>query len=271
MNRSILPARALRLTGAAHRRVVFVVLFQLLVLALFAAGTWWFASEALEIGRDQALWERGVSANGGSVDATRHSKFGLSWFISNYEGRVSFTDDAGVPRGGGFSFWTVLGGPDTETTELRYDAKHPDQFVISWAVDASGARWRASLFLGGLSLGLSLFMLFLIRGEIRDHLAYRQLAREGDEVVLRVLARAPIPQRKDGWLRFQFELPGDGGAPPRTISRDLPSVYECQDGYALALWRPEAPKQVLLLRADLSPLQLTSDERDQAMARTPHA
>src|SRR5690349_7857011 len=133
MNRSILPARPLRLRfGYVITTYAFAVLM-LAIGALCAYMTYEQFADVPALREGSRLWDEGVPAIDGAIHGKRTSKFGMTWFIAAYELDVSYDDAVGATHHGSRSFWTLLGGPDTDgQAELRYDAKQPDHFVTSW-------------------------------------------------------------------------------------------------------------------------------------------
>lgn len=268
MTRTILPTRPLGLRAGEHAKTLGLVVLMLAFTAGLGLGTTWFVSSGASIGRDKDVWAHGVRADG-EIKAERRSKL-VPWLIASYHGTVRYADAEGASYEGTIAFWTMLGGPDTDNAEIRYDPQHHDQFAVSWGVEASGARWRAvivmSLLLAVLTLacGFGTWAIFdRARTEVR-------VARDGDEVQLRVVACTPIVKqgKPTGKYRHELELDlGDGRT--KRITKDATWLLRCapNDSRVLGLWIPGKPYSLIAIDGDLAPLAVTRDERGEITRR----
>ena len=272
MKRRILPERKLRLRAGYQLKTYIGSLISLLVAVALGLGATWFVSSAGTILRDKATWEHGLAADGGTLHGKRESKIGLTWFFASYDGDVAYADETGQRFEGSFSFYTMLGGPDVDTqAELRYDRDHHDRFAVSWAVEASGARWRAvvvmTLLLGVLALTFA-FLAWVLAADLR---AERRMVADADEVELRVTACTPITKegKPTGKWHHQLELVDDTGTTLREIAVISPWLLYCAPDNArvVGLWRPGNPKRVIVLERDCAPLAITAAERAAIMQR----
>lgn len=265
MKRAILPARPLRLRGGAYVKAALLALFMLALAGVAVLGTTWFVSSAATIGRDKDVWARGVPAEGGHFEGERRSKLGLAWFVASYDGTVSYTDAAGARYEGSVNFWTMFGGPDTDRTELRYDPDHPERFAISWAVEASGARWRAVVVMTLLLVLIAILCGVGAWAFIDDVRHRARIAATGDEVALRVVSADAVVRegKPTGKVRYELELAD------RQFTVEMPSVLPCApaDAAVLGLWLPGKPRSVLVLARDLAPLAVSHAERMQVLDR----
>ena len=275
MKRSILPDRRLRLRVSDHGKALLPIAILVVLGAGLLLGASWFVSSAGTIGRDKDIWACGIAASNGTVKGKRTSKIGLAWLLANYDANVSYTDAEGARYEGDFSFWTMVGGPDTNRAELRYDPNHHDRFSVNWAVDASGARWRAVLLMTTL---LGLVGVVLLGGAwlvIHGQRARARVAATGDEIELRVLSSSPVLDangRFTGRSRYQLAL--DDGTTTHTLARELrtqPLYCAPNDALVVGLWSPGTPRHVLIVEHDLSPLAVTDDERNASQTRAAKA
>jgi len=268
MTRTILPARPLGLRAGVHVRTALHVAFMLACTAGLGLATTWFVSSGGSIGRDKDIWAHGLRADG-EIDAQRTSKL-VPWIIASYHGTVRYSDAEGASYEGTIAFWTMLGGPDTDNAELRYDPQHHDQFAVSWGVEASGARWRAVIVMSVLFALLTLASGFGTWVIIGNALAEARVARVGDEVQLRVVACTPVVKegKPTGKHRHELELDiGDGRT--RRIVKEAPWLLRCgpNDSRVLGLWSPGKPHSLIVIRSDLEPLAVTQAERLEIKSR----
>jgi hypothetical protein len=281
MKRAILPARPLRLRFGSQLSYWIGALVCLAVAAGLALGARWFASDGGEIRRDQRIWERGIPAADGSIDGKRRSRFGLSWFIASYEAHVTYTDDRGDRHQGELDFWTMFGGPDTDAAELRHDPEHRDQFAVSWGVDASGARWRAVVFMTVLFGLLALAFVYVAWFAVRAMRGERRIAASGDEVELRVISRAPVmkqvgpgegaaqrlvPESTGKW-QFELELDRDGREPRRMTLQLAWPLYCAPDNARILALADASRDRLIILQHDGAPLALSPEDRLEVMRR----
>lgn len=273
MNRKILPTRKLGLRAGVHVKTALVLLLMLAFTVGLGVGTTWFVSSGATIGRDKDIWARGLPAQDGTIRAKRTSKL-IPWLLANYDGKVHYTDAEGASYEGSVDFWTMLGGPDTDNAELRYDPQHHDQFAISWGVEASGARWRAVLVMSALFALLTFACGFGTWAILQNARAEARVAAQGDEVELRVVACTPISKDGKPTGKYHHELELDaGGESPKRIVRDSLWLLYCapNDARVLGLWIPGKPDHVIVLRSDLEPLAVSASERAEIVKRAEQA
>jgi hypothetical protein len=272
MKRAILPAERLRLRGSSHVKTGLLALLMLAMAAGLALGATWFVSSGASISRDKQIWEHGVPASDGSINAKRTSKL-IPWLIANYDGTVSYADTEGARYEGSIDFWTMFGGPDTDSAELRYDPAHHERFAVSWGVEASGARWRAvivmTLLLGLLSLTMAYAGWVIVqnaRGEAR-------VAAEGDEIELDVVSCTPKVKEGKPTGTYHYVLELDVGDRRERIHRDSPWLLTCapNDARVLGLWEPGKRASVIVIASDLAPLALSPAQRAEVNARAERA
>ncbi len=272
MKRTILPARKLGLRAGVHARTALWLLLLLALTAGMGLATTWFVSCGASIGRDKDIWARGLPADG-TIDAKRTSKL-IPWLLANYDGKIRYNDAEGASYESSVYFWTMFGGPDTDSAELRYDPQHHEQFAISWGVDASGARWRAVIVMSALFALLTLACGFGTWAILQNARGEARVAREGDEVELRVVSCMSIVKQGKPTGKYHHELELDtGGAAPQRIARDSLWLLHCapNDARVLGLWIPGKTEHVIVVRNDLAPLAVTAGERAEILARTEQA
>jgi hypothetical protein len=262
MKRNILPSRRLRLRAGTHVKTALLLLFMVAFTSGLGLATIWFASDGRAILRDKDVWARGVPADG-TINAKRTSKL-TPWLVASYDGTVRYTDAEGAQYEGEVDFWTMFGGPDTDNAELRYDPQHHDKFAISWGVEASGARWRAVIVCSIMFAFLTLAMAFGTWAIFDNARRTARVARDGDEVELRVVSSTPIVKegKPTGKYRHELELDIEGEAPKRVVE-ESPWLLSCapNDARVLGLWLPGKLNPVIVLRSDLAPLAVSDAER----------
>lgn len=271
MNRTILPARPLRLRAGAYMKSALLALLMLVFAGLLGLATAWVSGGARTIGRDKDVWASGVPAQDGTINGKRSSKLGLSWLIASYDFTVSYVDAEGARYEGKLEFWTMFGGPDVdEQAEVRYDPKRPERFAVSWGVEASGARWRAVIVLTALCGLTTLLFAWLAWVMVQDGRALARTAAGGDELQLRVIAETPIVKDGKATGKWRFELErDDGSGTRRTIIKEQSSVLHCAPNNArvLALWTPGQPSSIVVPTRDLAPLAVSDAERREIVGR----
>src|SRR5262245_52896921 len=108
--------------------------------------------QAREIQSDLRRWDLAHAVTG-AVEWQERSRF---FVFHEFELGVSDGQE-GVARGEGrVKFDTLLGSPDTDQApEIRIDDERPDAPLLSWAIEASNARWMATAFVQVASLMLA--------------------------------------------------------------------------------------------------------------------
>lgn len=268
MKRSILPARRIGLRLGVHLGNAMLVLFMLGATAGLGVSTTWFVSTGPAISRDKDVWARGVPADG-TIQAKRTSRL-VPWLVANYDGKVGYTDAEGARYSGTVDFWTMLGGPDTDQAELRYDPQAHDKFAVSWGVEASGARWRAVIIMSALFGLLTLAVGYGSWVVFQMALTEPRIARDGDEVELRVVSCTPIVKAGKPTGNYRHELELDVGEDkPKRIVKDSPWLLRVapNDARVLGLWLPVKDNPVLVIRSDVHPLAVTAAERAEIAKR----
>jgi hypothetical protein len=281
MKRAILPARRLRLRSGFHLKHWIGMLVCLAVATALALGASWFVSSGGTILRDHRIWDRGVPAADGSIHGKRQSRIGLAWLIAGYDAEVNYTDDRGDRYEGSVTFMTMLGGPDTDNAELRYDPDHHDQFAVSWGIEASGARWCAVIVLTLLLGLLALTSVYAAWLAIRALRADARIAARGDEVELRVVSFKPVmkqpgsgegaadrlrPESTGKWL-FELEFDREGQEPRRmTVELEWP-LYCAPDNARILALSDASTERLIILQHDGAPLALSSADRLEVMRR----
>lgn len=274
VERTIVPARALGLRGGFYLRRAGVVMLVLAMATGLGAGTAWAVSGAWSIRRDQRVWDNGTPAAAGMLVGEVRSH-GLGWFMAWYDLEVTYSDAEGAQYRGPVEMVTMLGKADTDADPVvRYDRAHHDRFALSWAVEASGARWRWVVIGGGLFAVLTVLMLWLTLVLLKEVAAVRRCARAGREVVVKVADERFVDDskgRRTSKCRYTFVVPADGGGADRWVEEvDLakrqPLFVDAARTSAYALVGPAAKVRILVLE-DLYPLAVTAAERAAARDR----
>ena len=154
------------------------LLFLVGVGALIGYLAWQF-SEAKSILADGERWENSVPVEG-RVEGSQSSRL---FIFDTYNLDVEFVDPDGVARTSDITFDTFLGGPeDKDPVEVRFDPNQPDNPVLSWAVESSGGRWRATVFMILAGLLVSVSFLFLGWKSMKFGRAVKRAGRDSIEV-----------------------------------------------------------------------------------------
>ncbi|HZE95558.1 MAG TPA: hypothetical protein VE981_00880 [Planctomycetota bacterium] len=150
------------------------ILWGLLTLGLAGVTGWMGVTEVMSICTDSSLWKSGVP----SPDCHVSGKVSTQKFLNSYTLNVSYHDADGGAHEGKTEFRSFTSVDEKKSPEVKYDAKNPSRYVLSWSLDPIGGRWAAAV------LFLIVTPLFLI-GTVaifRDKKA----------------AAAPAPPAKDG-------------------------------------------------------------------------
>lgn len=269
MKRDILPSRGLGLRAGAHVKTALLLTMMAAFTVGFGVATTWFVSGSAAILRDKDIWSRGLPAQDGTIHAKRTSKL-IPWLLANYDGTVRYSDAEGAQYEGDVDFWTMFGGPDTEDAELRYDPQHHEKFAINWGVEASGARWRAVIVMSLLFALLTLAMGFGTWAIFDSARREVRVARDGDEVELRVVSCTPVIKEGKPTGKYHHELELDtGDGSPRRIVKEAVWLLYCapNDARVLGLWLPGKGNPVIVLGSDLAPIAVTAAERAEITNR----
>ena len=238
---------------------------ELVIAGLFALCAYLAYDQFADIGATHTasrIWADGVPAVGGSVHGHRTSKFGMTWLVASYDLDVSYEDAAGNHHDGNHSFWTMIGGPDTDDQpELRYDREHPDKFAVSWEIAASGARLRATIILGLVCTALALVMGLVISLVPKAMLRIWRCGRRGDELVVRVTGFDEHREKSTVRRTYRFAYAGADRA-ERFASETytlphIPLFTDADQTHALALLYGETAQ---VLRDDGYPFAITNRE-----------
>jgi hypothetical protein len=118
-----------------------------MILLGIAAGAGFFWMESADVQDLVSIaerWERAQPTEarvGGDVTTS-------NFIFSDYELDVTYLDLGATERTVKYEFTTLFGGPDVdEEISVRVAADRPDAPIVSWAVEYTGARWCAVVFL----------------------------------------------------------------------------------------------------------------------------
>lgn len=263
-------------TGPYKLRGKFV-LYRLLGVALcglLAVGCMIFYGRmawdaASQIRHDQEVW----SAGGPELPALVDGEVTTRKFVLNsYELKVHYTTPDGQAREQPLEFDTFGSMADDQATTVRLAPGSANDFALNSAVEASGKRWAAAAFFGGVGIfllgGVFTALAFAASKQWRQ---VHHAARHGTALACQLLAREQIlNQGKDtGSEKLTFRVPHHAGRPPVDVSYQLRTkgsgVISLDGGAAvLALVPTDAPERAILLLNDFYPIALGEAERRQA-------
>jgi hypothetical protein len=246
--------------------VVLPVLAAIGCIILYGSMGW---DAAALIRHDQQLWSAGGLELPAAVDGEVTTR---QFVLNSYDLKVSYKTPDGQVRERALKFDTLGSMPDDQATTVRLAPGSLDDFALSSAVDASGKRWAASAFFGGVGI-------FLLGGAFgvlafatsKQWRRVHHAARHGKAVGCQLLAREKVlNQGKDtGAEKLTFRVAVDASRPPLDVSYQLRTkgndVIALDGGAAvLALVPADAPQGAILLLRDFYPIELNEAERQQA-------
>jgi hypothetical protein len=291
---SILPARPLRLQRSFVLRSYFWGLLWLVVgLGVATAYEVWQARDAMRITQDQDVWAHGTPSEFGNVSGNSRSRYGI---FKEYDLNVSYSDGAGATHTDHFSFSTLGGGIDDNTQPaLRFDPRDPSHYAISWAVECTRSRWASVAFMAivGALIGIAIaFIGWAMLGQLR---IAQRVAKESEEVECNVVSETEqiINGRPSGNMVYRFLVPAlppvpsseagyrDAAVQAQTattpverevvLARKKGTPIYTQRGPSgdklLALVSRTRPKDVVMVRHDFHPFDLTEEQKEAALAR----
>lgn len=233
----------------------------------------WQATEAKRILVDQELWKTGTPAEDVRVSGRETSH---NFLLNSYHLNVVYTDAVGGEHTGPLEFDTLFESVDQKSPiDVRYDAKDPTRFALSWAVDLSRARWGSVAFLGLLMGLLGLVVIWSGRGLLRRLAAARHVGASFEELELPLVQVIEMRQygRATGQMRYRFDVAGPAG---KTRKREVvfnrkkkhePLFVDAERTRMLAVRTSAAPDRPIVLRNDFYPFDLSETDRAGAMVR----
>jgi hypothetical protein len=233
----------------------------------------WQTGEAKRILADEALWKGGTPAGDASVSGRETSH---NFLLNSYHLDVVYTDDHGTEHKAPLEFDTLFSSVDQKApVDVRYDAKDPTRFALSWAVDLTGARWAAVAFLG-LGLGaLGLVVIWAGRIVLRRLADARQVGTSFEELELPLVQVIEMRQygRATGQLRYRYEAPRAGGKARKQEvvfnrkKKQEPLFVDPERTRMLAVRTSQAPDRPIVLRNDFYPFDVSETDRAATLAR----
>src|ERR1700722_10458706 len=181
-----LPPPPHRIRSSVFTRAAFLVVLWAGMTALMG----WYLLTVLpqqvsELRREHALWDRGVPA----VDGSYEGEVSTSRFVfSTFRLTVNYTDQNNLDHTGKVEFESLGGSLDDKAPgEVRYDPDHPDQFVLSKALDMSGSRWASVGFFGIVCTGIVVLFGWLAMRTVGDVRRTMTCAQDGYGVEVEIV------------------------------------------------------------------------------------
>jgi hypothetical protein len=233
----------------------------------------WSAASLIQ--HDERVWNGGGPELPAGVDGEVTTR---QFVLNSYDLKVHYRAPDGQLQERPLKFETLGSMPDDQQTSVRLAPGSADDFALSSAVAASGKRWAAAAFFGGVGIfllgGAFAVLAFATSKQWRRvHLA----AQHGAPVRCQLLAREQVLNqgKPTGAEKLTFRVPASPGHPELDVSYQLRTkgsdVVTLEAGAAvLALVPAQAPQGAILLLRDFYPLDLDQDQRrqaEQALAR----
>lgn len=240
-----------------RRRHLGVWLLRTLAVALSLVFAFALQDEWRELQRHAALRDDPQAIEvPADFEGRVSSRFGL---LPSYRGTVVFDGADGRRQRGvvAFTAWHEV-APGTRTT-VRFRPDAPDGFVFSWALAVHGQRWS---LLGVAILLAFVFVLLpwrLAQAFQRQLQLVAALAHDGQELLGELRGIDDVKQHGRVVQRVhKVDLVVDG-ARLRLHAAFAPrhgGAFLVGEQHVLLLWSKSRPKQALVLREDLWPLQV---------------
>jgi hypothetical protein len=258
---SMLPPPPHRVRTSVFTRATFLVVLWAGMTALMG----WYVLAVLpqqvsEIRREKELWNRGAPA----IDGSYEGEVSTNRFVfSTFRLTVHYTDQNNFDHTGKLEFDSLGGNLDDKTPgEIRYDPDHPDQFVLSKALDMSGTRWASVAFFGVVCVGIVALFGWLALRTVKDVRRTMACARDGVAVEVEIVS-ASVPDRY-GTVRYAYRVAG-GPTTPTVHKSVLQKRAVMRAGgdvkRAMAMQSRTEPAAVVLLAADGHPFELPPEVR----------
>lgn len=227
-------------------------------VALLATTVGWAGGEASELRAEQARWNRGRSTHQISASGDLRSRaLGL---LESATFRYVYYDDRGRPHVGERSFSSAFGGVQGRDLTVRYDPADPEHHAISWLGEDNGPVWASLGLLALLGLALATGAFLVARRALATSRLWTRILEEPQEIELVLQSRVEIVHRgvSTGAVEYRFAVPGSDEplvyvAPDPSLS---PFYLDLRGTRALGLRNPKHPGAVMVLLADLAPLEV---------------
>jgi len=246
---------------AARRKRLLILELALALLSIgCAVAAVWLTRTAW---RERVVWQTGMEGRLLSSSGQLHttSKFGVTVFY-DYRLDVAFADAAGARHAAHVEFETLWTPVDQRwPLSLRYLPADPSRPALSWAIDAGGWRWGMPIMIWVMLAVFVLAGLESYRRQIGREGALREVALDGEEVLLPLLS---MSRHRQTWTVRYERTPGASvnafeAAPPLIALRDGKQ-------YLVAL-RSARGGDPVLLPEDLRVFEMSASDRAATLVR----
>ncbi|MCC6807977.1 MAG: hypothetical protein IT381_11180 [Deltaproteobacteria bacterium] len=258
-------------SGYLFKRHFFAVLLLLAGIGIGGAYGVWQWEEAARILADGRVWDDPKAIEtGADVDGKVTTR---KFIFNSYDLKVTFDDENEQVHHDVLEFSTVWSTVDQEQSPVvRYLPGAPDKFALNWATGVSGGRWASFALMFGI--GVLIFGFGLIGFAYATWNGTRRVAAaasRGVEVECPILgvAKQVVNGKESGNLLYRYKVPEHLGVPPGfelteivNPKKGLPVLLD-KDTKLLVIVSTDAPKHPVVLRADLSPLDVEEGLRLQ--------
>lgn len=223
---------------------------------------------------EQQRWETGIPARdvSGSGDSRSH----VRGVFRSASFRYVYYDAGHRPHVGERSF-TTLFGPELRGGDfkVRYHASEPSVHAVGWTGEDTAPLWMALLLYAGLGVLFGGACFMVARRALAAPRRWTAVLEHPEEVELVVKSKQEVLNRgtPTGVVLYTFAVPGSDQpfeyrAPDPSRS---PFFLDLDQTRALGLRNPKKPGAVMVLRADLSPLEVDAGLEQEIRARAKEA
>ncbi len=252
---------------AEQRRSGIATLALALVLAAMTVGL--AGGAGYEQLLEQDRWEQGTVAREISASGSVRSHLGQAFQSATFA--YVYYDQHDRPHVGERSFSTLLGDFKSREFVVRFDPDQPRDHAIAWLGEHTGSVWLALLVYAGFGVMFVVVTLMVARQSLATPRRWKTVLANAEEVELSLKSRVEIVSRGSSvvTMEYTFGVPGS----------DEPFVYRASDPTrspffldldctrALGLRNPKQPGAVMVVCADLSPLEVEPGVEQEIRAR----
>jgi len=218
---------------------------------------------------EQERWEHGTVAPEISASGSVNSHLGQAFASATFA--YVYYDHHDRPHVGERSFSTLLGDFKTRDFVVRFDPDQPERHAIAWLGEHTGPRWLALFVYAAFGMMMAIVALMVARQSLVTPRRWKAVLANPEDVELSLKSRVELVTRGSSvvTVEYTFAVPGS----------DEPFMYRASDPTrspffldldctrALGLRNPKKPGAVMVLCADLSPLEVEPGVEQEIRAR----
>lgn len=218
---------------------------------------------------EQERWAEGTVARGVSASGEVRSRLGDTYQSARFA--YVYYDQQRRPHVGERSFSTLLGDFKTRDFVVRFDPDQPERHAIAWLGEHTGPLWMALSVYSAFGLALAIVVLVVARQALATPRRWKAVLDHPEEVELSLTSRVELMTRGSSMVTVQYTFAVPGSDQPFEYRASDPSrspfFLDLDCTRALGLRNPKRPGAVMVLCADLSPLDVELGVEQEIRAR----